>query len=418
MSSEGIGVMRLCIVGPPRYNRITGHLPEYLSSIVQEACRRAWRVDLCVSPELCEYVRSTHGNQPTNLRLFPQKSTTHWIGGAEQSPVQAQIGGWIATIRTYCTVPAMRDCDHLLIIDGNHNHTAFAIGLLVLPLFRAGVSTIIFGALDETDENSTHPGRSLETKARLAVVRRFLRYKKLRGIITTNPEFASINQSLPKEIMKKVRYVKEIEPRWKHPMLSDRARGVLSIEEHWRVVLCYGALTAAPKGLPQLFAAVDHPDMNDVLILLVGTPDASTEELLNSSTGKRLRANGQIREIFGYASSACERTSFSASDAVWIGYPNLSEPSGVLEIARAAGVPIVASIGGVIGATVELHGLGSVVNVADPEQTRCALAECFMRSKGRERLSATDAVYDDSDMTNRSFGQRICDVLFALENGD
>jgi hypothetical protein len=130
------------------------------------------------------------------------------------------------------------------------------------------------------------------------------------------------------------------------------------------------------------------------------------------------RANGQIREIFGCVSPECERTPFSASDAVWIGYPNFRAPSGVLEIARAAGVPIVASIGGVIGTMVEQYGPGAVVDVTDPKQTRCALSECFIRSKSREEPKATDVRSDDSGINNRGFGHRICDVIFALENGD
>ncbi len=411
---ESLQPMRLCIIGHYGIHQLAGHFPEYVSSIVQEACRRGWRVDLCTSPELCEYVRNTNRKQPANLRFVPQKFVINWIGNAKLAAVQAQMWDWITTIRAYCTVPAMRNCDHLLIIDGDH--IAYAIGLLGLPLFRCGVSTIVFGTLDRIAKNSTRPSGSLEAKARLAIVRRFLGYKKLSAIITTNPTFESIEQIQPAELMKRVRYVKEIEPQWKHPMAFDRARDILGIDEHWRVVLCYGELSADRKGLPQLFAAVDHPDMSDVLILLVGTPNPSTAELLNSSTGKRLRANGQIREIFGYVSPECERASFSASEAVWIGYPNFRLPSGVLEIARAAGVPIVASIGGVIGSMVGQDGLGSVVDVTDPKQTRCALSECFIKSKSREKPKPTDVASGDSGMNNRRFGRRICDVILALEN--
>lgn len=406
--------MRLCIIAHQQVHRLTGHLPEYVSSIVQEACSRGWRVDLCTSPEMCEYVRSSNGNPPENLRLFPQQFVSPWIGTAKLIAIQQQMWGWIKTIRAYCTVPAMRNCDHLLIVDGDH--IAYAIGLFGLPLFRCGVSTIVLGTLDRT-AGITRPVRSLEAKARLAVIRRFLRYKKLRGIITTNPTFAAIGQVQPTELMKRVHYVEEIEPQWNIPMAFDKARGILGIDAHWRVVLCYGELTAGRKGLPQLFAAVDHPDMGDVLILLVGTPNASTERLLQSNTGKRLKANGQIREIFGYVSPECERTSFSASDAVWIGYPNFRQPSGVLEIARASGVPIVASNGGVIGSMVEQYGLGSVVDVTDPRQSRRALSECFMSSKRRKRSTATYVEScDDSGMNHRGFGGRICDVIFALES--
>lgn len=408
--------MRLCVIAHHLLHRLAGHLPEYVSSIVQEACSRGWRVDLCTSPELCEYVRSSNENPPDNLRLFPQQFACLWIGNAKLIAIQQQMWGWITTIRAYCTVPAMRDCDHLLIIDGDH--IAYAIGLLGLPLFRCPVSTIVLGTLDRMARNSTHPGRSLEAKARLTVIRRFLRYKKLTGIITTDPTFALIEQIQPTELMKRVRYVEEIEPQWNTPMSFDMARGILGIDAHWRVVLCYGELTADRKGLPQLFAAVDHPEMSDVLILLVGTPNESTERLLDSNTGKRLRANGQIRELFGYVSPECERTSFSASDAVWIGYPNFRQPSGVLEIARASGVPIVASSGGVIGSMVEQYGLGTVVDVTDPKQARRALSECFKSSMRRARPSATYVnSCDDSGMNHRGFGRRICDVILALESG-
>ena len=409
--------LRLCILSHPRFNGVAGHLPEYLSSMVQEACGRGWSVNLFAPPKLCEYVQNTDGGRHAKLMLSPHWPTAQSIGGADPSAAQARIKGWIATIRAFCVLAASGGCDHLLIMDGDQNHTAFAVGLVALPLLRCGVSTIVFGSLNGLTTKSGHTGRSLKQKAGLSVVRRFFRLKKFRGIITTNPALASSDRNLPQETGNKVRYVREIEPQWKIPLPMDQARRFLGIGQHWRVVLCYGALGADHKGLPQLFAAVDHPEMSNVLILLVGSPNASTVELLNSSAGERLKANQQIREMFGYASSELERAAFSASDAVWIGCPTHKGPSGVLEIARAACAPIVASRGGVIGWTVEHDDLGSVTDVDDPVQTRLALTECFLRSRKRRTPRAIDGESADSGMQHRGFGARICDVIDAFENG-
>ena len=409
--------LRLCILSHPRFNGVAGHLPEYLSSMVQEACSRGWSVNLFAPPKLCEYVQKTDGGRHAKLLLSPHWPTAQTIGGAEPSTAQARIKGSIATIRAFCVIAARGGCDHLLIMDGDQNHTAFAVGLMALPLLRCGVSTIVFGSLNGLTNISGHAGRSLKQKAGLSVVRRFFRLKKFRGIITTNPALAEGNRNLPAESGKKVRYVKEIEPQWKTPLPMDEARRFLGIDQHWHVVLCYGALGADHKGLPQLFAAVDHPDMSNVLILLVGSPNASTMELLKSGAAVRLKANQQIREMFGYASSERERAAFSASDAVWIGCPTHKGPSGVLEIARTAGAPIVASRGGVIGWTVEHDELGSVADVSDPIQTRLALTECFLRSEKRRTPHSTDGNSDDCTMQHRDFGARICDVIDAFENG-
>ncbi len=409
--------LRLCILSHPRFNGVAGHLPEYLSSMVQEACSRGWSVNLFAPPKLCEYVQKTDGGRHAKLLLSAHWPTAQSIGGAEPTATQARIKGWIATIRAYCFIAAKGGCDHLLIMDGDQNHTAFAIGLVALPLLRCGVSTIVFGSLTGLTNNSGHTGQSFKQKAGLSVVRRFFRLKKFRGIITTNPALAEGNRNLPAESGKKVRYVREIEPQWKTPLPMDEARRFLGIDQHWHVVLCYGALGADHKGLPQLFAAVDHSDMSNVLILLVGSPNASTMELLNSGAAVRLKANQQIREMFGYASSELERAAFSASDAVWIGCPTHKGPSGVLEIARTAGAPIVASRGGVIGWTVEHDDLGSVTDVADPVQTRLALTECFLRSKKRRTRRAIDGDPYDCTMQHRGFGARICDVIDAFENG-
>jgi hypothetical protein len=406
--------LRLCILSHPRFNGVAGHLPEYLSSMVHEACSREWSVDLFAPPKLCEYVQKTDGGRHPKLLLSPHWPTVHSIGGAEPFAAQARINGWIATIRAYCLIAVRRGCDHLLIMDGDQNHTAFTIGLVALPLLRCGVSAIVFGSLDGLTKNS---GQSLKQKAGHSVVRHFFQLKRFRGIITTNPALASRNRNLPEETGKKVRYVKEIEPQWKTPLSMDRARHFLGIDQHWRVVLCYGALGADHKGLPQLFAAVDHPDMSNVLILLVGSPNATTIELLDSSTAERLKANQQIQEMFGYASSERERAAFSASDAVWIGCPTHKGPSGVLEIARTAGVPIVASSGGLIGWTVEHDDRGSVTDVADPIQTRLALTECFVRSRKRRTPRAIDEDSYDCTMQHRGFGKRICDAIHAFENG-
>jgi glycosyltransferase involved in cell wall biosynthesis len=404
--------LRLCILSHPRYNEVAGHLPEYLSSMVQEACRREWSVNLLVPPKLGEYVRKEDGGRHANLLFSPHWPTSESIDGAEPSGAQIRIKGWFATIRAYCLIAAKGGCDHLLIIDGDQNHTAFAIGLVALPLLRCGVSTVVFGSLNGLSNNSERSGRSLKQKAGLSVVRRFFRMKTFRGIITTNPALASSNRNLPEETEKKVRYVKEIEPQWKAPLPMRQARSILGIDQHWRVVLCYGALGAEHKGLPQLFAAVDHADMKNVLILLVGSPNASTLELLNSSAAERLKANKQIQEVFGYASSERERAAFSASDAVWIGCPTHKGPSGVLEIARTAGVPIVASSGGVIGWTVEHDDLGSVTDVTDPQQTRLALSECFSRRRIPSAIEDGPCV---SAAEYRGFGKRVCDVIDAFE---
>ena len=407
--------LRLCILSHPRYNEVAGHLPEYLANVVQEACSRGWSVNLLVPPKLCDYVEKAEEGRHAKLLLSPHWPTSESIVGDEPSVAQARIKGWIATIRAYCVIAAKRGGDHLLIVDGDQNHTAFAIGLVALPFLRCGVSTIVFGSLDGITKNNDHSGQSLKQKAGLSVVRRFFRLKRFRGIITTNPALASSNRNLPEEIEKKVQYVREIEPQWKTPLPMEEARGFLGIDQHWKVVLCYGALGADHKGLPQLFAAVDDPDMTNVLILLVGSPNASTLELVNSSTAVRLKANQQIQEMFGYASSERERAAFSASDAVWIGCPTHKGPSGVLEIARTAGVPIVASSGGLIGWTVEHEDLGSVTDVTDPKQTRLALAECFLRSRKRQTTRATE-LYDGAT-EHRGFGKRICDVIDAFENG-
>lgn len=408
--------MRLCILGHPRHNRVSGHMPQFLTSIIEEAAKRGWWIDLCISPELCEFVRNNNGSQVVNVRFFAHGATPKSFPNTQLSRVFVLMWGWIATVRAYCTVPAIRNCDHLLIIDGDFNHTAFAIGLFVLPLFQFRVSTIVFGTIYRVDKKKTRLREPLGAKVRFGIVRRFLGHKKFNGIITTNPSFESVNRDLPKELLEKVRYVNEIEPQWTHPMVLDQARGMLGIDEQRQVVLCYGYLSPEHKGLPQLLAAVDHPEMGDVLILLVGTPNADTEELLNSDTGKRLRANGQIHEIFGYVSSECERTAFSASDAVWIATQNLTIPSGVLEIARMAGVPIVATIGSVIGSTVEQHGLGSLVDATDSEQARRGLRECFLRARSRETLNVADVALSETDTNHRGFGKRICDAIVALEN--
>ena len=127
--------------------------------------------------------------------VWPVTSSASWptaqsIGGAEPTATQARIKGWIATIRAYCFIAAKGGCDHLLIMDGDQNHTAFAIGLVALPLLRCGVSTIVFGSLTGLTNSSGHTGQSFKQKAGLSVVRRFFRLKKFRGIITTNPALA------------------------------------------------------------------------------------------------------------------------------------------------------------------------------------------------------------------------------------
>jgi len=239
--------LRLCIMSHPRYDGVAGHLPEYLASIVQEACRREWSVSLFAPPKLCEYVEKTEGSRHANLRLSPHWPAARGTGGAEPSFARARITGWIATLRAYCAIAAMRGCDHLLIMDGDQNDTAFAIGLLALPLLRCGVSAIVFGSVNGIAKNSRHSSRSLGQKARLCVARQFFRLKKFRGIITTNPAFATTDQNLSNELERMVRYVREIEPQWNQPMPTDEAKRILGIEQHWRVVLCYGALGADHK---------------------------------------------------------------------------------------------------------------------------------------------------------------------------
>ncbi len=141
----------------------------------------------------------------------------------------------------------------------------------------------------------------------------------------------------------------------------DAARRALGIDVSRPVVLAYGGLDAR-KNIGSLLAAA-RCARSSPIVALVGRTGAEVSELEQHEDWRALRAEARIWLEAGFASLDREALWFCASDLVWVGYRwDFLGQSAVIPLAASAGVPLLGRRGGLIGRTIEAHGLGVVVD--------------------------------------------------------
>lgn len=152
----------------------------------------------------------------------------------------------------------------------------------------------------------------------------------------------------------------------------DEARGALEVDPSPPLVLVYGGLDGRKNVSPLLEAA--RRSSAGPLVALVGRIGPDVHALADSEDWMALKAEGRLLLEDGFASVEREALWFGAADLVWVGYrADFLGQSAVIPQAASAGVPVIGRRGGLIGRTVEAHGLGATVDAGDATAIAAAL---------------------------------------------
>ena len=154
----------------------------------------------------------------------------------------------------------------------------------------------------------------------------------------------------------------------------QEARRALRLDAASPLVLVYGGLDGR-KNIPPLLAAARRATSSP-LVALVGRVAPEVRALSAGDDWRVLADKGRLRVEDGFASLDDEALWFGAADLVWVGYrSDFLGQSAVIPQAASAGVPVIGRRGGLIGRTVELHGLGATVDAGDAPAVAAALDE-------------------------------------------
>jgi glycosyltransferase involved in cell wall biosynthesis len=205
--------------------------------------------------------------------------------------------------------------------------------------------------------------------------RRFLKLKTLCRLLIIDEFFANFCKLEYGELSRKVTYVPDFGELKGDASAAD-AREYLSIQGDKRILLVYGALSWR-KGIKEIVSALtQHNFPKDVSVLFAGEPDADIEAFLHSEICSEYVRNGQILLRLHFQNDQEEYMCFRAADYVWLGYvEGFYSSSGVLHQAASLELPVVAMNGGVIGALVQRHRLGVVINPTSQKSIIAALED-------------------------------------------
>jgi glycosyltransferase involved in cell wall biosynthesis len=146
------------------------------------------------------------------------------------------------------------------------------------------------------------------------------------------------------------------------------------------LVLVYGGLDARKNILPLLRAARVARCMP--MVALAGRLSAHAQVLRSADDWRALEDSARLVVEDGFLSLDRESLWFCAADVVWVGYhADFLGQSAVIPQAASVGVPILGRSGGLIGRTVEAHGLGETVNPEDTEGVALAIDRLVAKRK-------------------------------------
>ena len=189
------------------------------------------------------------------------------------------------------------------------------------------------------------------------------------------------------------------------PLSKDEAKGALGIDSKRKTILFFGAIRDN-KGLEEILKALPRirKGVPEVMLLIVGEAIQGYEKYRDLI--RILEIEGSVMEVLRYVSNEEIATFFYATDVVVLPYREVSQ-SGVLQIAYAFGLPVVATaVGGFLEA-IEDGKNGFLV----PPQALDLLADRVAKvlsdderaeAMGRHSLFLAKTMYSWKEITERT----------------
>ena len=148
----------------------------------------------------------------------------------------------------------------------------------------------------------------------------------------------------------------------------------------------------------------------EVTLLVAGRQNPSVHGCLSTSLADRLRKEGKMIEFNKFLNDEEETYVFSAADAVWVGYKYFYRSSGVLYLAGAMELPVIACKEGVIGWQTNKHRLGLVVDIDKPLEIVKAVL-ILLNNKQLARIYGHNGKKLSNQHLSTMFSNQICKII-------
>lgn len=352
--------MKLLIVEPRAHGH---HFSLYLVRILREAFKREWQVHLLTTQDALDHpamkIISQEFSARVSCSLMPVPR--QWMSGNIAVLLANQWFYRQAVVQGVRPL-AMRQFDGVLLMDLDSVDKALA--LFGSPFGNLQVSGV-FIHIKFHWPRTGRAGGGRFPRLGWRLFKLLLRRTFVHSVCVVDESFGPFMAQNPTLGGDKVRIA--VEPAVA-PVAIDRsvARKLLGVDGHEFIVLVYGAHTPR-KGIHWLLNALDKVEHAGIRALVAGDMDRAVRALLESPQATALVSAGRLTVIDRFVGDEEERALFSAADLVWLGYgPEFDGQSGLLALAAAYGIPVLAKHTGMIGDTAAQHGLGVLIR---PEQT-------------------------------------------------
>ncbi len=316
-----------------------------------------------VHPAMAEFERSV--GAPVPMRLMPSIRPAR--SGSIPELMRAQFHYWHAVRRGVASLDASERPALCVLLGLDSCDRAIA-------LFGSPCAGLPFVGL--TIQAKHHwPAAGIGPGGRLAALNgwtfsRVLAHRDCRGIATIDETLVAFESGSGRH-PGRVRLVPDPGEIARRVDRED-ARRALRLDRLRSLVLVYGGLDGR-KNIPPLLAAARQAT-SAPLVALVGRLAPEVRCLAGGDDWRALSGEGRLLVDDGFATLEREALWFGAADLAWVGYrSDFLGQSAVIPQAASAGVPIVGRRGGLIGRTIEVHGLGAAVDAGDPLAVAAAL---------------------------------------------
>jgi glycosyltransferase involved in cell wall biosynthesis len=180
----------------------------------------------------------------------------------------------------------------------------------------------------------------------------------------------------------------------------DAARGRLGLAPDRVAILVFGSVDER-KGLGRLVEALAvEAALEPYVLVVAGKRSAALDRMLAAPLAV-LRDRQRLIELNHVLDDAEQALVFAAADVVWLGYERHAFMSGVLVLAGQAGLPVVATDEGEVGAFVRGHDMGPLIEPqggASVSAALRALLEEPARRRWGERAAAAVAEHTPENL--------------------
>lgn len=357
--------MRVLIIEP----HASGHHASYLYWLARACDRRNWSVTIAASRSALVHplLVSLKSVQAAGLefQVMEELSVPDATSGRLRL-LWREFAYWRAFNWALRDAEAMAAVDAVILPYLDYCHHVF--GMLGTPFRGRSWCAISMRLSIETAD-----GRVDRPPWKWRLAGRMLIERSCKSLFVINPSVRAIPpQWLAPEAARKLRYLPD-PAELPTPCSRSEARAALHVPSPMLAILVFGSIDER-KGVDLLLSALSSQErLRKFVVILAGRQSDGVRMLLNAPVPLALRSEGRLFVLDRYMDDLEQARVFAASDVVWVGYRNHLHMSGVLVLAGAAGLPVVATPRGEIGRLVEENALGQVALSESPADIAEAL---------------------------------------------